>query len=117
MDMTLAPMAPPTFSPRGHLLPEIWLGVFNQLPRQNIRDVTLTCHSFRHLAQPLLFRSLSFCPFLVDGQNNRVLPKREILERTMAKLQFCSSDRISHAIHTCKVFSRPTVGISVDSTD
>lgn len=45
------------------LPPEIWLLIFLHLFPKEIQNVTLTCQSFRHMAQSLLFRCLTFRPF------------------------------------------------------
>ncbi|OAX33635.1 hypothetical protein K503DRAFT_700117 [Rhizopogon vinicolor AM-OR11-026] len=92
------------------LAPELWLIIFDHLPPRFLHDVTLTCHSFRHLAQPLLFRSLTFCPYSLDMNNRRFIPRLETIEHTKQRIQFCSSSRIAHAVRECKLYPRYIVG-------
>lgn len=92
------------------LAPELWLEIFSQIPLRELRDVTLTCQSFRYLAQPLLFRSLTFCPYSMDMANQRFIPRLETIEHTTQRIQFCSSSRIAHAVRECKLYPRYYVG-------
>lgn len=93
-----------------HLAPELWLAIFEHLPFRTLRNVALTCHSFRYLAQPLLFRSLTFCPYSLDTDNQRFIHRLETVERTRQRIQFCSSARIAHAVRECKFYPRYIVG-------
>ncbi|KAG0698562.1 hypothetical protein DFH29DRAFT_90013 [Suillus ampliporus] len=105
------PSRPPTgiLSQVG-LAPELWLAVFEQLPCRALHDVSLTCQSFRYLAQPLLFHSLTFCPYSLDTNNRRFIHRLETVERTKQRIQFCSSARIAHAVRECKFYPRYIVG-------
>ncbi|KAG2159165.1 uncharacterized protein EDB93DRAFT_1076155 [Suillus bovinus] len=96
--------------PKVSLAPELWLAIFEHLPCRTLHDVTLTCHSFRHLAQPLLFRSLTFCPYSLDTINQCFIHRLETVERTKHRIQFCSSVRIAHAVRECKFYPRYIVG-------
>lgn len=99
--------SPPT---KATLAPELWLAIFEHLPFRTLHDVTLTCQSFRYLAQPLLFRSLAFCPYSLDTNNQRFIHRLETVERTKQRIQFCSSARIAHAVRECKLYPRYIVG-------
>lgn len=88
------------------LAPELWLEIFDHLPSRTLHHVTLTCLSFRHLAQPLLFRSLAFFPYFVDTENQRFIPQLETVEHVKQRIHFCSSSRIAHAVRECKLYPR-----------
>ncbi|KAG1826206.1 uncharacterized protein BJ212DRAFT_1258854, partial [Suillus subaureus] len=60
----------------------LWLAIFEHLPFRTLHDITLTCQSFRYLAQPPLFRSLTFCPCSPDTNNQRFIHRLETVERT-----------------------------------
>lgn len=92
------------------LAPELWLAIFEHLPFRALQDVALTCRSFRYLAQPLLFRCLTFCPYSLDTNNQRFIHCFETVERTKQRIQFCSSARIAHAVRECKFYPRYIVG-------
>ncbi|KAG1885276.1 uncharacterized protein F5891DRAFT_1088229 [Suillus fuscotomentosus] len=96
--------------PQVGLPPELWSAIFEHLPLRTLHDVTLTCHSFRYLAQPLLFRSLTFCPYSLDANNQRFIHRLETVKRTKRRIQFCSSVRIAHAVRECKFYPRYIVG-------
>lgn len=67
----------------GSLPPELWLDIMPHLPWQIQKELALTCQSFRHVAQPFLFRRLVF-----------TLPQKmdeEYLEWSSGKISFCSS--------------------------
>ncbi|KAG1816872.1 uncharacterized protein BJ212DRAFT_1480726 [Suillus subaureus] len=100
----------PSIIPQVGLAPELWLAIFEHLPLRALHDVALTCQSFRYLAQPLLFRSLTFCPYSLDTNNQRFIYRLETVERTKQRIQFCSSPRIAHAVRECKFYPRYIVG-------
>ncbi|KAG2143688.1 hypothetical protein DEU56DRAFT_910817 [Suillus clintonianus] len=97
-------------TPQVSLAHELWLAIFEHLPIRTLHDVALTCQLFRHLAQPLLFRSLTFCPYSLDTDNQRYIARIETVERTKQRIQFCSSARIAHAVRECKFYPRYIVG-------
>lgn len=92
------------------LVSELWLEIFDHLLPGTLRHVSLTCHSFRHLAQPLLFRSLTFCPYSIDTASRRFISRPETVEYTERRIQFCSSSRIAYAVRQCTLFPRHIVG-------
>ncbi|KAG2040932.1 hypothetical protein BDR03DRAFT_857216, partial [Suillus americanus] len=102
--------APSSIIPKVGLAPELWLEIFEHLPSRTLHVVTLTCQSFRYLAQPLLFHSLTFCPYSLDINNERYIHRLETVERTKKRIQFCSSPRIAHAVRECKFYPRYIVG-------
>ncbi|KAG2745859.1 hypothetical protein P692DRAFT_20858212 [Suillus brevipes Sb2] len=105
------PFRAPNMILQVHLAPELWLAIFEYLPFPTLHDVTLTCHSFRYLAQPLLFRSLTFCPYSLDTDNQRFIHRLDTVERAKQRIQFCSSAHIGHAIRECKFYPRYIVGV------
>ncbi|KAG1762578.1 hypothetical protein EDD22DRAFT_890907 [Suillus occidentalis] len=93
-----------------HLAPELWLTIFEYLPFPTLHDVTLTCHSFCYPAQPLLFHSLTFCPYSLDTDNQRFIHRLDTVERAKQRIQFCSSAHVAHAVQECKFYPRYIVG-------
>lgn len=100
----------PSTIPRVGLAPELWLAIFTHLSFRTLHDISLTCQSFRYLAQPLLFRSLTFCPYSLGTNNQRFIHRFETVERTNQRIRFCSSPRIAHAVRECKFYPRYIVG-------
>src|ERR1700709_964994 len=101
---------PSTGRVKMELASELWLEIFDQLLPGALRHVSLTCHAFRHLAQPLLFRSLAFCPYSIGTASRRLISRLVNVEHTKRRIQFCSSSRIACAVRQCTLFSRHIVG-------
>ncbi|KAF8221826.1 hypothetical protein L208DRAFT_1325874, partial [Tricholoma matsutake] len=87
------------------LPPELWLKIFPELLPVDLCSVTLACSNFRHLAQPFLFKVIDVSPFFLaayNGDENITLRPRKYLDRTVARLQFyTSNDRIARAVRQC----------------
>ncbi|KAF8079041.1 hypothetical protein FPV67DRAFT_1467303, partial [Lyophyllum atratum] len=84
--------------------PEIWLRIFaylSDLPT-DLKASTLTCSSFRTLAQPLLFTVIDVSPFfLAYSVDRRIYRPRKYLDRTAQRLDFYCSPRIAPAVTHC----------------
>ncbi|KAJ7055827.1 hypothetical protein C8F01DRAFT_447036 [Mycena amicta] len=86
---------------------ELWIKVFEHLPSYTLPSVTLTCRTFRALAQPLLFSTISTHPeepktglsLRVPGQNANAKYRKRIGER----MAFFFSPQISHAVRVCRI--------------
>ncbi|KDQ53555.1 hypothetical protein JAAARDRAFT_428182 [Jaapia argillacea MUCL 33604] len=106
---TLADAITPSASDQ--LAPELWLSIFSHIPRNNIPTLTLTCQSFRSLAQPLLFDNLALsltqriagnCLYGFDYS----IPKLFLygsLKNHIDRLAFYASDRIAPSIRSIRV--------------
>ena len=102
------------------LLPELWLEIFFYLSNDDINNASLTCQSFYLMAQPLLFRVLTFRPYIFQGgyagyweEDPPLYCRRPLNTRTMRRnrlrLEFCTSDRIAPAVR--RIIISPTRGI------
>jgi hypothetical protein len=84
-----------SFSHNLPLLPEIWLQILTHLTHHDIQSASLTCQSLRQMAQPLLFHTLTFFPYTFDRHREiRHLPSVDVIQRTLHKLFFCSSNQL-----------------------
>ncbi|KAF9461755.1 hypothetical protein BDZ94DRAFT_1262901 [Collybia nuda] len=84
------------------LPPEIWLKIFPELPAQDLHASTLTCSSFRSMAQPLLFTIFDVSPFFLSyTANGRIHRPRKYLDRTLQRLRFYRSKHIAPAVKHC----------------
>lgn len=84
------------------LPPEVWLKVFPELSAQDLRTTTLTCSSFRSMAQPLLFTVFDVSPFFLSyTANGRIHRPRKYLDRTLQRLRFYRSKHIAPAVKHC----------------
>ncbi|KAH7906756.1 hypothetical protein BJ138DRAFT_1219063 [Hygrophoropsis aurantiaca] len=98
-------------------MPELWLLIFQHVSPRQLHEVTLTCHLFRQLAQPLLFRSLSFHPYSLDSQGGRHLRKFDSLERMQRRIAFCTSDSIRYAVQDCRFLPHYSVLVRMGQFD
>ncbi|KAJ7779517.1 hypothetical protein DFH07DRAFT_795211 [Mycena maculata] len=82
--------------------PELWLKVFIRLPLYLLPSITLTCRSFRSLAQPLLFAIISTHP---EGPGSHALRAQAVKyrKRVSERLEFFFSPQISLAVRECKI--------------
>jgi len=84
------------------ILPELWLLIFPYLNAQDLRSVTLTCSSFRFLAQPLLFSTLDVSPFLLAYSTDRpILRPKSYLERSLTRINIYQSPHLIYGVHNC----------------
>ncbi|KAJ7480553.1 hypothetical protein FB451DRAFT_1237871 [Mycena latifolia] len=81
--------------------PELWLKIFSYLSTPwDIKAVTLTCHCFRQLAQPLLFSKISTHP-APPPLALRGLQTNKYRRRTSQRLEFFLSPLIAPAVREC----------------
>lgn len=111
-------------SPKTRLPPEVWQKVFLRVNDdewlgnaeileekfkrlQLMRDITLTCRSFRWLAQPLLFQSPRVYPFTRTAGFTSAPPRMalrdDIAEDAIERLAFLASDRIAPYVRNISV--------------
>ena len=106
MDSRLEPKG--TSSSSLPLLPEIWQAIFDDLPFwwNNVSNIRLSCKTFAILAKPMAFRYFVLYPFVNGGYSSqRFLPTRDVVARTMARLEFWASEEI--ACHVRGITLRP----------
>jgi hypothetical protein len=94
---------------RRSLPPELWLEAFSFLPTKSIECSTLVCQSFRHLAQPMLFRCLTFRPSVMDinledGIVRYRLRKDDNFSWDVRRLDFCTSSRMASFIQYINIY-------------
>ncbi|KAJ7205772.1 hypothetical protein GGX14DRAFT_458431 [Mycena pura] len=83
---------------------ELWLEIFEHLPRKSLSQASLTAHSFWRLARPFLFRHFHFHPYAYyDG--SFYLPSPERMARAKERLHFWLSDEIAPFVHECRISS------------
>ncbi|KZT24270.1 hypothetical protein NEOLEDRAFT_1148863 [Neolentinus lepideus HHB14362 ss-1] len=92
------------------LFPEIWDEVFSNIYSDNLANVTLTCRTFRWLAQPSLFKNLIF---RVNGLGQVQDPA--YLTSQQERLRFITSERIAHGVLHCSIKVHPMILIEPDS--
>ncbi|KAJ7431608.1 hypothetical protein FB451DRAFT_1486619 [Mycena latifolia] len=78
--------------------PELWLKVFLHIPLYLLPSVTLTCRSFRAIAQPLLFTTISTHP-KVSPAVSTVKSRKRVADR----LQFFCSPQIHLTVWECQI--------------
>ena len=99
------------------LLPELWMEIFLYLPSDDIKNISLTCQSFCLMAQPRLFRVVTFRPYILQGRGPRgnlegpATYRRQPFDtqtkhRITLRLEFCTSDRIAPAVR--RIIIAPT---------
>jgi len=81
---------------------EIWLSIFPYLKTPDLQSVTLTCTTFRYMAQPLLFSVLDVSPFLLSY--NAELPlfrPRSYYDRFLRRLECYKLPHIAYGVRHC----------------
>lgn len=93
------------------LPPELWLSIFELLPRDSIRNATHVCQTFRWLAQPLLFATLAFHPSVVvfDYYGRPTHYKLEFPQETADKMTLAQSSRIASFVTTIHIKPIPLI--------
>jgi hypothetical protein len=94
---------------------DVWPLIFGYLPDsedQTVRNLTMTCSSFRYIAQPLLFRNVTVRPFrtFVKFDHSKVqmaLQPTEV-EWHLSRLQFLTSPRIAPAVRRVQAIPTET---------
>ncbi|KAJ6546909.1 hypothetical protein B0H19DRAFT_1265887 [Mycena capillaripes] len=81
--------------------PELWIKVFINIPLYLLPAVTLTCRSFRSLAQPLLFSTISTHPPTVPSLAPKVPQTSKYRKRISERLEFFFSLRICPSVVEC----------------
>lgn len=98
------------------LLPEIWLLVFPYLKTADLRSISLTCSTFRYMAQPLLFSILDVSPFLLSyNAEHPILRPRQYLIRFLERLKYYKLPYIAHGVQHCWISPYSRSGFPVRS--
>ncbi|KAJ3515703.1 hypothetical protein NLJ89_g1593 [Agrocybe chaxingu] len=86
------------------LLPEIWVLIFPYLKPHDLHSISLTCSTFRYIAQPILFTVLDLSPFLLSyNTEHPILRPRHYLSRFMKRLECFKQPHIAHGVRHCWV--------------
>jgi F-box-like len=85
--------------------PEVWLQIFpHLLSVQDIENVALTSKSFQLLAQPLLFRRISFYPRCVmNPTSGNLMIWQQDSEEINERLAFFTLERIAHGVRDVNI--------------
>ncbi|KAJ7491176.1 hypothetical protein FB451DRAFT_633579 [Mycena latifolia] len=81
--------------------PELWLKVFGNIPLYLMPAVALTCRSFRSLAQPLMFSTISTHPPPLPSRTLRSPQPSKYRKRVLERLEFFFSPHISSSVVEC----------------
>ncbi|KAJ7714511.1 hypothetical protein B0H16DRAFT_1618636 [Mycena metata] len=87
----------------GRVPNELWLEVFKTLPRENLKDVSLTFHLFCRITRPLLFTHFDFHPYCIGANGALLLPQKEHVDMALERLNFWFSDEIAPSVRSCTV--------------
>ncbi|KAF8214356.1 hypothetical protein K438DRAFT_1563969, partial [Mycena galopus ATCC 62051] len=80
---------------------DVWLEIFHRLPRETLKNLSLTYPTFRRLSRPILFANFHFHPYAL-GVYYR-LPPAGKFEECLACLNFWSSDQIAPLVRSCNI--------------
>ncbi|KAJ7719431.1 hypothetical protein DFH07DRAFT_314177 [Mycena maculata] len=81
---------------------ELWLEVFENLPRDSLRQLSLTHTKFKGLSRTLLFAHLDFKPYAYTREG-LMLPHQAGIDSRMQRLDFWASDEIAPLVRTCRL--------------
>ncbi|KAJ7198096.1 hypothetical protein GGX14DRAFT_402116 [Mycena pura] len=101
--MTKPRPSPPIQSPESDIMlpTEIWLQILENLPGYALEPVSRVCKCLRRITLPFYFREQLIFPFLDTFAFRRQRVKAELFgyqERSLLRIQFLSSGRISAAV-------------------
>ncbi|KAJ7107700.1 hypothetical protein C8R44DRAFT_319267 [Mycena epipterygia] len=82
---------------------ELWLKVFHHLPRDALKDVSLTYHTFHNIARTLLFTDFEFHPYAIGANGTLLLPSATEVDQSLEHLAFWCSEDIAPLVHSCNV--------------
>ena len=104
--MTSSSSCPPSAPTRNDfqavLPPEIWLNIFPYLKPGDLQSASLTCSTFRYMAQPLLFSVLNVSPFFLSYNADRPIKRPTVyLERFLERLAYYQLPHLKHAVRHC----------------
>ncbi|KAJ7644749.1 hypothetical protein FB45DRAFT_784736, partial [Roridomyces roridus] len=88
---------------------ELWLDIFQLLPRSSIKHIYATDRKFANASRALLFRHLVFHPYLIRHASwdpGLALPASPLLQIELERLEFWSSDEIALLVRECTVAPR-----------
>ncbi|KDQ53561.1 hypothetical protein JAAARDRAFT_197367 [Jaapia argillacea MUCL 33604] len=101
----------PSTLPYRQLAPELLRAIFAHVPQSDLHNVTLTCHAFRCIAQPLLFQSLVVSVIQKPERRNvgygfdSTLPLfiQGTLQQHKDRLAFYASDHIAPSVRNVRL--------------
>ncbi|KAJ7107730.1 hypothetical protein C8R44DRAFT_540212, partial [Mycena epipterygia] len=95
--------SPTTMSSQDRVPNELWLEVFHHLPRDTLKDVSLTHRTFCCLSRPLLFTDFKFHPYAMVALDSQHLPSAEEVDQLMERLAFWCSADIAPLVRSCSI--------------
>ncbi|KAF5385124.1 hypothetical protein D9615_000890 [Tricholomella constricta] len=99
---------------------ELWKEIFDHISVDELREITLACHSFRDIGVPLLFQTLTLCHsffnvFLPFKGIRKYAPVGQKIESAMEKLEFYASQPIARWVNSCIITPFRLVGLEQGS--
>ncbi|KAJ6555046.1 hypothetical protein DFH09DRAFT_1494165 [Mycena vulgaris] len=82
---------------------ELWVEVFNHLPKTSLKDVSSTYRTFSRILRPLVFSDFDFHPYALGAVGRRLLPSAGEVERSFERLNFWCSLEIAPLVRSCKI--------------
>ncbi|KAJ7776944.1 hypothetical protein DFH07DRAFT_731415, partial [Mycena maculata] len=100
-----------TMNSREQVPNELWLEVFHHLPRQSLKNVSLTYQKFKGISRLLLFAHLDFHPYAVGAKGDvLLLPQAKEVTRSLKRLDLWFSDEIAPLVRSCNISPWRKVG-------
>ncbi|KAJ6546769.1 hypothetical protein DFH09DRAFT_890868, partial [Mycena vulgaris] len=82
---------------------ELWVEVFNHLPRTSLKDVSSTYRTFSRILRPLGFSDFDFHPYAIGAVGSRLLPSAAEVKRSFERLKIWCSPEIAPLVRSCKI--------------
>ncbi|KAJ6498887.1 hypothetical protein C8R45DRAFT_821053, partial [Mycena sanguinolenta] len=82
---------------------EPWFYILRDLPRDTIKALCLTSSIFKDLCRTFLFAYFDFHPYALRDGGVIVLPLTVVVNRTLERLEFWTSDDIAPLVRSCKI--------------
>ncbi|KAJ7644757.1 hypothetical protein FB45DRAFT_1053430 [Roridomyces roridus] len=89
-----------------HVPDELWLAIFELLPRESIQQLCLSARRFSAISRPLLFGHLPFHPCLTHHFPEPICsrpPSPQYTQFALDRLNFWSSDEIAPMVRECTI--------------
>ncbi|KAJ7124013.1 hypothetical protein C8R43DRAFT_831477, partial [Mycena crocata] len=103
-----------TMDSRKHAPEEVWSEILGLLPRDSLKDVSLTSRSFNRISFPLRFTRFIFHPYRLKLSQDIVPLSTPEVDRALRRLKFWSSDEVALVVRSCSI--SPLWGGPVDSS-
>ncbi|KAJ7107708.1 hypothetical protein C8R44DRAFT_529646, partial [Mycena epipterygia] len=105
------PQPAPVMRAQDRVPNELWLEVFHHLPRDALKDVSLTYHAFHNISRSLLFTDFEFHPYATSGcVGILLLPSATEVDQSLERLAFWCSEDIAPLVRSCNVIPWQKIG-------